>query len=128
MENGLAGTQYEDRILGAQSPLVAKAEKAGRLLPDAPLNSVIRCISAVMESKSSMGLIVAAPTCGSCGCLPGTIIGLAKVLEFSREDCVKALLVAGLIGVFFGEQATFSAEVGGCQVGRDWRRRVSFSS
>lgn len=116
VENGLAGTQYEDRILGAQSPLVAKAEKAGRLLPDAPLNSVIRCISAVMESKSSMGLIVAAPTCGSCGCLPGTIIGLAKVLEFSREDCVKALLVAGLIGVFFGEQATFSAEVGGCQV------------
>lgn len=32
VENGLAGTQYEDRILGAQSPLVAKAEKAGRLL------------------------------------------------------------------------------------------------
>lgn len=116
VDGGLAGTEYEDRILGAQSHRIEEAEKDGKLVPCSPLNMVIKSITAVMETKSSMGLIVAAPTCGSCGCLPGTVIGLGRALNLSREEMVKGLFVAGLIGVFFAEQATFSAEVGGCQV------------
>ena len=86
------------------------------MIPDPIVNEIIRCITAVMESKSSMGVIVAAPTCGSCGCLPGTVIGLARALSLPREKVVQGLLVAGLVGVFFAEEATFSAEVAGCQV------------
>lgn len=66
VETGLAGTKYRDRILGEQVSKVAAAEQAGRLIPDPIVNEIIRCITAVMESKSSMGVIVAAPTCGSC--------------------------------------------------------------
>lgn len=116
IDGGLEGTSYKDRILGAQSQKIDKAEKEGKLVPCSPLNMIIKCITAVMETKSSMGLIVAAPTCGSCGCLPGTIIGLGRAMNLSREEMVKGLFVAGLVGVFFAEQATFSAEVGGCQV------------
>ncbi len=116
VETGLAGTKYQDRILGEQVSKVAAAEQAGRLIPDLIVNEIIRCITAVMESKSSMGVIVAAPTCGSCGCLPGTVIGLARALSLPREKVVQGLLVAGLVGVFFAEEATFSAEVAGCQV------------
>lgn len=116
VDTGLAGTQYSDRILGPQSQKIQAASQAGKLIPCEPLNTVIQCITAVMETKSSMGLIVAAPTCGSCGCLPGTIIGLGRALHLDREEMVKGLFVAGLVGVFFAEQATFSAEVGGCQV------------
>lgn len=116
VETGLAGTKYRDRILGEQVSKVAAAEQAGRLIPDPIVNEIIRCITAVMESKSSMGVIVAAPTCGSCGCLPGTVIGLARALSLPRETVVQGLLVAGLVGVFFAEEATFSAEVAGCQV------------
>ena len=116
VETGLAGTKYQDRILGEQVSKVAAAEQAGRLIPDPIVNEIIRCITAVMESKSSMGVIVAAPTCGSCGCLPGTVIGLARALSLPREKVVQGLLVAGLVGVFFAEEATFSAEVAGCQV------------
>ena len=116
VETGLAGTKYQDRILGEQVSKVAAAEQAGRLIPDPIVNELIRCITAVMESKSSMGVIVAAPTCGSCGCLPGTVIGLARALSLPRETVVQGLLVAGLVGVFFAEEATFSAEVAGCQV------------
>ena len=116
VETGLAGTKYQDRILGEQVSRVAAAEQAGRLIPDPIVNELIRCITAVMESKSSMGVIVAAPTCGSCGCLPGTVIGLARALSLPREMVVQGLLVAGLVGVFFAEEATFSAEVAGCQV------------
>lgn len=116
VDQGLFGTTYKDRILGAQSQKIGEAKKNGRLVPCDPLNAVIQCITAVMETKSSMGLIVAAPTCGSCGCLPGTVIGLGRALGLSREEMVKGLFVAGLVGVFFAEAATFSAEVGGCQV------------
>lgn len=116
VDKGLSGTEYKDRILGAQSHQIEEAEKAGKLVPCNPLNMVIKSITAVMETKSSMGLIVAAPTCGSCGCLPGTIIGLGRAMNLSRDEMVKGLFVAGLIGVFFAEAATFSAEVGGCQV------------
>ena len=37
-------------------------------------------------------------------------------MNFPREEMVKGLLIAGLVGIFFAEEATFSAEVGGCQV------------
>lgn len=116
VDGGLAGTEYRDRILGAQAHQIDEAEKGNRLVPCNILNNVIKSITAVMETKSSMGLIVAAPTCGSCGCLPGTVIGLGRALHMPKEELVKGLFVAGLVGVFFAEQATFSAEVGGCQV------------
>lgn len=116
VHQGLAGTTYEDRILGEQSYRIAQAEKEGKIISCTPLNQMIQCITAVMETKSAMGLIVAAPTCGSCGCLPGTVIGMGRALNLSREEMIKGLFVAGLIGVFFAEAATFSAEVGGCQV------------
>jgi len=116
VDSGLAGTSYKDRILGPQAYKIDQAAEKGCFVPCAPLNSVIKCITAVMEVKSSMGLIVAAPTVGSCGCLPGTVIGLGRELGLSRDAMVKGLMMAGLVGVFIAEAATFSAEVAGCQV------------
>jgi L-serine dehydratase len=78
------------------------------------LNTVILYTSAMMEVKSSMGVIVAAPTAGSCGALPGAVIGTARALRLSEDDMVKAMLAAGIIGVFIAAHATFAAEVGGC--------------
>jgi L-serine dehydratase len=62
-----------------------------------------------------MGVIVAAPTAGSCGAFPGCTLAVADFLEASEEQVVHAMLVGGLIGVFIAKQATFAAEVGGCQ-------------
>jgi len=67
-----------------------------------------------MEVKSSMGVIVAAPTAGSCGALPGALFGTAHSLQLPEDELVKAMLAAGLIGVFIAAHATFAAEVGGC--------------
>jgi L-serine dehydratase len=79
------------------------------------LNTIVLYTTAMMEVKSSMGVFVAAPTAGSCGALPGAILGAAKSMGSSKEDIVKALLAAGIIGVFIAEHATFAAEVAGCQ-------------
>ena len=69
LDGGLAGTDYADRILGPQAYMIDEARGRGALLPCDVLNSMIKSITAIMETKSSMGVIVAAPTAGSCGFL-----------------------------------------------------------
>lgn len=111
---GLKGTSYEDRILGPQSVKFNKQIKAKTLVEGDVLNEVILYTSAMMEVKSSMGVIVAAPTAGSCGALPGAVLGTAHILKLPEDEKVKAMLAAGIIGVFIAAHATFAAEVGGC--------------
>jgi len=115
IETGLKGTSYEDRILGPQAWLVEKANREEKLIPGGVLNHIISFTMAMMEVKSSMGLIVAAPTAGSCGAVPGAIMGTAHYMNLDDDKIIKAMLTAGIIGVFISEQATFSAEVCGCQ-------------
>ena len=112
---GLKGTTYADRILGHQSHLILEAEKMDRIIPT-PQNTIIAYVSALMEAKSSMGVIVAAPTAGSAGVLGGAIFGVATLSSENFESVVKAFLAAGLIGVFIADKYTFAAESGGCQV------------
>ncbi|GCF95312.1 serine dehydratase [Enterococcus florum] len=113
IEIGLAGTSFEDRILGQQSHKIL--ENQARLIGGELNASIIRYISAMMEVKSSMNVFVAAPTAGSCGALPGTLIAVAHHYKKEKSELVRALLAGGMIGVFIAEYATFAAEVAGCQ-------------
>lgn len=115
IQRGVAGTQYADRILGYQSGAFREKMEKGGLLDGGMLNRMILYTSAMMEVKSSMGVIVAAPTAGSCGGLPGAVIGAAGEMGLSVDEMAKAMLAAGMIGVFIAAHATFAAEVGGCQ-------------
>ncbi len=111
---GLKGTNYHDRILGSQSVQLKAQMENNRLIGGNAINTIIMYVSAMMEVKSSMGVIVAAPTAGSCGALPGALIGIADTLQLPEDEVVKGMLAAGLIGVFITAHATFAAEVGGC--------------
>lgn len=115
IDYGLLGTQYADRILGSQSPNFKKKHEAGELIDGKVLNEIVMSVSAIMEVKSSMGVIVAAPTAGSCGALPGAVLGAAKSMGLSEDEKVRAMLAAGMIGIFIAAHSTFAAEVGGCQ-------------
>lgn len=112
---GIAGTHYEDRILGHQSGAYKARMDAGRLLAAGALNRAVLYVTALMEVKSSMGVIVAAPTAGACAALPGAVIAMAEEMGLAEELMAKAMLAAGMIGVFIASQWTFAAEVGGCQ-------------
>ncbi len=111
---GIQGTHAENRILGPQSGGFKTAMHAGRLLDAGMLNTIILYVSALMEVKSAMGVIVAAPTAGSCGVLPGAVIGAAERMGLSEEHMARAMLAAGMIGVFICARSTFAAEVCGC--------------
>jgi len=115
IRQGLKGTSYADRILGCQSRRFNQSLQSGSLLEAGIMNRAILYVTALMEVKSSLGVIVAAPTAGACGTLPGTILAAAEAMDFSEKDTATALLAAGLIGIFIAGSATFAAEVGGCQ-------------
>ncbi len=114
IKTGLEGTEYADRILGSQSLQFRQQLDSRNLIGGDANNTIIMYVSATMEVKSSMGVIVAAPTAGSCGALPGAVLGVAHSLELTEDEVVKAMLTAGIIGVFIASGATFAAEVGGC--------------
>lgn len=112
---GIAGTTYEDRLLGHQSGGFKAHLDAGKLLNTGALNRAVLYVTALMEVKSSMGVIVAAPTAGACAALPGACIAFAEELGKSEEDMARAMLAAGATGLFIASHWTFAAEVGGCQ-------------
>jgi len=112
---GVAGTEYDDRVLGHQCGRFDEMMRAGKLLDGGALNRIVLYVTALMEVKSSMGVIVAAPTAGACAALPGTVVAMGEVMDLDEEAMAKALLASGLIGVFIATRWTFAAEVGGCQ-------------
>ncbi len=115
VRQGLAGTEYQDRILPRQSHRFAAMLERGALLDGGILNRAILYVTALMEVKSSMGVIVAAPTAGSCATFPATTLAAAEVQGSSEAVILRAMLAAGLIGVFVATRSSFAAEVGGCQ-------------
>lgn len=115
VETGLAGTEYEDRILGWQSGRFAELAEQKSLLDGGLLNTMIAYVTALMEAKSAMEVIVAAPTAGSCATFPGALLATIDSIDADDAAARRALLTGGLIGVFVTNRSTFAAEEGGCQ-------------
>lgn len=114
--NGLAGTTYEDRILPQQSHLIKGAAKRKAILENSIVNKIIENVSAIMESKSAMEVVVANPTAGSCGAVGGVLRAVADDIGASQDEIIKAYFATGIIGVYFAMGPGFSAEEHGCQV------------
>ncbi|MBE6647466.1 MAG: serine dehydratase [Ruminococcaceae bacterium] len=70
---------------------------------------------AVSEQNADCGLIVTAPTCGSCGVLPAVLCYMQEKNGFSDKDVVRALAVAGLVGQIVATNASVSGAECGCQ-------------
>ena len=113
---GLKGTRYADRILHQQSDLVHKAAEEGKIHSGSLVNRIIANVTALMEAKSAMEVIVAVPTAGSCGTFGGTIKAFCDNNGLTGEEKVMAYFAGGLVGVFFAMGPGFSAEEQGCQV------------
>lgn len=70
---------------------------------------------AVSEQNADCCVIVTAPTCGSCGVLPAVLKYMQEKNNFSDNDIVRALAVAGLIGNIVSTNASVSGAECGCQ-------------
>ncbi|WP_144607379.1 L-serine ammonia-lyase, iron-sulfur-dependent, subunit alpha [Algoriphagus algorifonticola] len=70
---------------------------------------------AAKEVNSCMGRVVAAPTAGASGILPGTMVTLQEIHSLSDEQIVKGLLVGAGIALIIEQRASLAGAVGGCQ-------------
>lgn len=69
----------------------------------------------VAECNAAMGRIVASPTAGSCGILPGAVLTYMRNHRIGREEACLALVCAGGIGMVIANKASLSGAAGGCQ-------------
>jgi len=104
--------EIKDRILPNQARLI---EGNHNVLGGSFNKNVIKYVTRFMDIKTSMGVFVAAPTAGACGCLCGCVFALGEELGLCNDDMAKALLSAGLVGVIIAHHSTFAAELCGCQ-------------
>jgi L-serine dehydratase len=79
------------------------------------LNHAMARAIAVSEYNAAMGKIVASPTAGSCGILPGTVVTLFEEGRCDEKAAVMSLFTAGAIGMIIAEKASISGAQGGCQ-------------
>lgn len=70
---------------------------------------------AVLERSATMGVIVAAPTAGSSGVVPGCLLALQRRRDLSDEAIEEALFCAAAVGALIERGASVSGAEGGCQ-------------
>ena len=70
---------------------------------------------AASEQNASGGMVVTAPTMGSCGVLPSLLYHFYKDENYPKDTLIQGLKVAGLIGNLIQHNATISGAKAGCQ-------------
>lgn len=102
-------------MVGGDSQLLQEAMAKGKLLGGRVLDGAILKAIAIAEVNAAMGRIVASPTAGSSGILPGVLLTAAEKLNSSEEDLVNALFTASGVGIVIAKNAGISGATGGCQ-------------
>ena len=102
-------------LIGGQAKMLSdNFEKKGAVCGSV-LSRGITYAMAVLEVNASMGVIVAAPTAGSSGIVPGLLLSLQQSYSFSDGQMIDSLFNAGAIGYLAMRNATVAGAVGGCQ-------------
>lgn len=116
VEQGLEIDLAPMKLLRPSARSVYEAEARGQVAAGGQHTRAAARAMAVMHVNGSMGVVCAAPTAGSAGVIPGTLVTMVEEWGLGQEEATLALLAAGCIGLVIGARATFAAEVAGCQV------------
>lgn len=107
-------------MAGKSTPVLAKALnefdkwKDQLCLNEAAVRGMLGAI-ATGENNARMGVILAFPTAGAAGVLPGVIFGSKEKLKLTHEQMIQMILTASAVGVIIASTATLSGAAGGCQ-------------
>lgn len=102
-------------LIGGEAQKLSLHQTSGKSICGNLLDDAITYAMATLETNASMGLIVASPTAGSAGIVPGLLLAVQKHYHFSDEQIQQALFNAGAIGYLAMRNATVAGAVGGCQ-------------
>ncbi|HCL79055.1 MAG TPA: L-serine ammonia-lyase, iron-sulfur-dependent, subunit alpha [Synergistaceae bacterium] len=92
-----------------------RAVNEGKTVGGKTLGTAVARAIATMETNACARCVVAAPTAGSCGVLPGALTTVAEERNASDDAVVDALLSAAISGVLVAMRASLSGSIGGCQ-------------
>lgn len=102
-------------LIGGEAQKLELHRAKGSSICGEVLQKAITYAMAVLEVNASMGLIVAAPTAGSAGVVPGLMLAMKDCRQLSDEKIIDALFNAGAVGYLAMRNATVAGAVGGCQ-------------
>ncbi|GIP21608.1 L-serine ammonia-lyase, iron-sulfur-dependent, subunit alpha [Paenibacillus sp. J22TS3] len=102
-------------LTGGEGKKLSAYAAAGQSISGSRVLNVVSRAIATNEVNAAMGTIVATPTAGACGVIPGCLFGLASELGATREAMVRFLFTAGAIGFVIANQSFISGAAGGCQ-------------
>ncbi|EOD01192.1 L-serine ammonia-lyase, iron-sulfur-dependent, subunit alpha [Caldisalinibacter kiritimatiensis] len=102
-------------IIGGDAKRVNDYRMSQKTLCGDTINKAMARALSCSEVNASMGRICAAPTAGSAGIIPATIITASEVLNSTDEEIINALFTASGIGEIIAKNATLSGAEGGCQ-------------
>ena len=102
-------------LSGGQAAVLMQRLQQGKSLCGNLLGKAEVYALATAECNACMGKIVAAPTAGACGILPGAVLAMMEERNISERKAVDALFVAAAVGQTIATRASISGAEGGCQ-------------
>lgn len=102
-------------LIGGEAKKVSDFSKKPESICGSMLSKAIAYSMAVLEVNASMGLIVAAPTAGSSGVVPGVLLALGEEKELTNDQLFQGLLNASAVGYILMRNASVSGAEAGCQ-------------
>lgn len=102
-------------LIGGECRKLSDLQSSGKNIAGNLISKAIAYSMGVLEVNASMGLIVAAPTAGSSGVIPGVLLALQEEYDFTDDQIIDALFTCSAIGYLAMLNATVAGAVGGCQ-------------
>ena len=115
VESGMdPGLRSTSGLTGGDAWKMMKYGKTGGMTGSFMTGAMARAL-AVSEYNAAMGKIVAAPTAGSCGIMPGCLVSVMKERGIAREKILRGMFTAAGFGMVIAKRASVSGAQGGCQ-------------
>lgn len=102
-------------ISGGDAVKMSNYISQGKALSGSYIGDAMTFSMATSESNARMGVIVATPTAGAAGILPGVLFSLHKNDGYAYKDLVMGLFTASMLGYVIANRSFISGAAGGCQ-------------
>lgn len=108
-------TKSASGLTGGDAQRVMQYVRDGDSLLGTEAGRALAGALAVSEVNAAMGRIIATPTAGSCGIIPGVFVSAQERFGWSDETMTLGLFCAGAIGYVIANHSFVSGAEGGCQ-------------
>ncbi|MFJ7685062.1 L-serine ammonia-lyase, iron-sulfur-dependent, subunit alpha [Peribacillus butanolivorans] len=116
VDNGIKdATTAPSGISGGDALKMNDYVQQGKSLSGSYISNAMSFSLATSESNARMGVIVATPTAGAAGILPGVLFSLHKNDGTPYKDLVMGLFTASMLGLVIANRSFISGAAGGCQ-------------